>query len=79
MIYKNLKIKYKLRLVAFSQLVISILLLGFIFVLINKLNSNVNNILSTNKKITLLRNTTLDIKDYFAGETSFETIQNEIQ
>ena len=74
--FKNLKIRYKLRIVAYSQAVLIILLLGFVFSLTSKLNQNVSNILSTNSKISLVRNIALDIKDYFSGEQSFESIKS---
>jgi methyl-accepting chemotaxis protein len=73
--FKNLKIRYKLRVVAYSQAVIIVLLLGFVFSLTSKLNQNVENILSTNSNISLVRNITLDIKDYFSGEKKFEVVK----
>ncbi|NJO87971.1 MAG: hypothetical protein HC831_02655, partial [Chloroflexia bacterium] len=47
--------------------------------LTNKLNQNVENILSTNSKISLVRNITLDIKDYFSGEQNFESVKSDYQ
>ena len=75
MLFKNLKIRFKLRIVAVSQAIIIVLLLGFIFNLTSKLNENVENILTTNSKISLVRNITLDIKDYFSGEENFESVK----
>jgi len=76
MLFQNLKIRYKLRIVAISQAIIVALLLIFIFTLTYKLSDNVNNILSTNSQTALVRNITLDIKDLFSGDKSFETINN---
>jgi methyl-accepting chemotaxis protein len=74
--FTNLKIRYKLRIVAYSQALIIILLLGFVFSLTSKLNQNVESILSTNSKISLVRNITLDIKDYFTNEQNFESVKS---
>lgn len=76
MLFQNLKIRYKLRIVAISQAVIIVLVLAFIFTLTYKLNENVDNILTTNSHTALVRNITLDIKDFFSGDKKFEPISS---
>jgi methyl-accepting chemotaxis protein len=72
--FKNLKIKTKLNIVTFSQAIIVAILLVFVVVLLTRLQTNVDNLATTNTNITLIRNLNLDIKDYLSQEKTIDVV-----